>query len=45
LDNIRNRLALLYPGASSLNLRAGVPVGTVVSLAIPYQAELTKKHD
>jgi hypothetical protein len=45
LDNIRNRLALLYPGASSLDLRAGVPVGTVVSLAIPYQAELTKKHD
>jgi hypothetical protein len=45
LDNIRNRLALLYPGASSLDLRAGVPVGTVVSLSIPYQAELTKKHD
>jgi hypothetical protein len=45
LDNIRNRLALLYPGASSLDLRAGVPVGTVVSLAIPYQAELSKKHD
>jgi hypothetical protein len=45
LDNIRSRLALLYPGASSLDLRAGVPVGTVVSLAIPYQAELTKKND
>jgi hypothetical protein len=45
LDNIRNRLALLYPGASSLDLRAGVPVGTVVSLSIPYQAEMTKKHD
>jgi hypothetical protein len=45
LDNIRDRLALLYPGASSLDLRAGVPVGTVVSLSIPYQAELTKKHD
>jgi LytS/YehU family sensor histidine kinase len=43
LDNIRNRLALLYPGTSSLDLRAGVPVGTVVSLTIPYQAELTKK--
>lgn len=45
LDNIRNRLALLYPGTSSLDLRPGVPVGTVVSLSIPYQSELTKKHD
>lgn len=45
LDNIRNRLALLYPGASSLDLRAGVPTGTVVSLAIPYQTELQKKHE
>jgi hypothetical protein len=39
LDNIRNRLALLYPGTSSLDLRAGEPEGTVVSLTIPYQAE------
>lgn len=44
LDNIRNRLALLYPGTSSLELRAGNPVGTVASLAIPYQVERSKKE-
>jgi len=39
LDNIRNRLALLYPGASSLELRAGDAGGTVVRLSIPYQVD------
>jgi hypothetical protein len=43
LDNIRNRLALLYPGTSSLDLHAGNPVGTVASLAIPYQVESTRQ--
>jgi signal transduction histidine kinase len=42
LDNIRNRLALLYPGASSLELRAGEPCGTVATLTIPYRAETSK---
>jgi len=42
LDNIRNRLALLYPGASSLELRAGEPCGTVARLTIPYRAEVAK---
>jgi hypothetical protein len=42
LDNIRNRLALLYPGASSLELRAGEPCGTVARLTIPYRAEVNK---
>jgi sensor histidine kinase YesM len=42
LDNIRNRLALLYPGASSLELRSGEPCGTVVTLAIPYRTEISK---
>ena len=45
LDNIRNRLALLYPGTSSLELHAGNPVGTVASLSIPYQVEQPKKHE
>jgi sensor histidine kinase YesM len=39
LDNIRNRLALLYPGASSLDLRVGDAGGTVVRLSIPYQVD------
>lgn len=43
LDNIRNRLALLYPGSSSLDLHAGNPVGTVAVLVIPYQADVTRK--
>lgn len=42
LDNIRNRLALLYPGASSLELRAGPTCGTVARLTIPYRVETTK---
>lgn len=42
LDNIRNRLALLYPGASSLELRSGEPCGTVATLTIPYRAETSK---
>ncbi len=45
LDNIRNRLALLYPGSSSLELCAGNPVGTVARLSIPYQVELPKKNE
>ncbi len=43
LDNIRSRLALLYPGSSSLELHAGDPLGTVAVLVIPYQAEVAKK--
>jgi hypothetical protein len=43
LDNIRNRLALLYPGSSSLELHAGDPVGTVAVLVIPYHADVPKK--
>jgi len=42
LDNIRNRLALLYPDASRLELRAGVPCGTVARVVIPYRAEFSK---
>jgi signal transduction histidine kinase len=45
LDNIRSRLAMLYPGNSSLELRAGDPQGTVVSLSIPYQTEASAKND
>ncbi len=39
LDNIRNRLALLYPGASRMELRAGPGGGTLVRLTIPYLRE------
>lgn len=42
LDNIRNRLALLYPGTGHLELRAGDPCGTVATLTIPYQSEKFK---
>jgi len=45
LENIRSRLAMLYPGKSKLDLSAGVPCGTVVHLAIPYQAEVAAQHD
>jgi len=44
LDNIRNRLALLYPGAASLELHAGDPVGTVARVSIPYQVQAQAKH-
>ena len=39
LDNIRNRLALLYPGAYSMELRSGKEGGTLVRIRIPYQPE------
>lgn len=42
LDNIRKRLALLYPGASRIELRSGHGGGTTVRLVIPYQ---TLSHD
>lgn len=45
LDNIRSRLAMLYPGNSSLELRAGDVQGTVVSLSIPYQTEASTTND
>lgn len=40
LDNIRERLALLYPGRSQLNLRVGSQGGTVAHLVIPYQVDV-----
>lgn len=39
LDNIRNRLAMLYPGRSRMELRAYDHGGTQVLLAVPYQTE------
>jgi hypothetical protein len=42
LDNIRKRLALLYPGASRIELRSEISGGTSVRLVIPYQ---TQSHD
>ena len=39
LDNIRNRLAMLYPGASRMELRSGHEGGTLVRLSIPYQPQ------
>ena len=39
LDNIRNRLAMLYPGASKMELRSGHEGGTLVRLSIPYQPQ------
>ena len=39
LDNIRNRLALLYPGTSRIALSSGRDGGTMVRLSIPYQRE------
>lgn len=44
LDNIRNRLALLYPGKSHMALRPGDNGGTLVRVTIPYQTE-TPPHD
>lgn len=41
LDNIRNRLAMLYPGASRMEMRSGYEGGTLVRLTIPYQSEST----
>jgi len=45
LDNIRERLAMLYPGRSKLNLHAGSQSGTVVQLEIPYQTDMGAAHD
>jgi signal transduction histidine kinase len=45
LDNIRERLALLYPGRSKLNLRSGSQGGTVAQLVIPYQADVNIPYD
>jgi sensor histidine kinase YesM len=42
LDNIRKRLALLYPGASRIELRSEMTGGTSVRLVIPYQT--LEKH-
>ncbi len=39
LDNIRNRLAMLYPGKSRMELRSGHEGGTLVRLSIPYQPQ------
>ena len=41
LDNIRNRLAMLYPGTSRMEMRSGYEGGTLVRLTIPYQWETT----
>ena len=38
LANIRSRLALLYPGASRIELRSEIPSGTSVRIMIPHQA-------
>ncbi len=37
LDNIRNRLAVLYPHTSRIELSSGYGGGTLVRLTIPYQ--------
>ena len=41
LDNIRKRLALLYPNASRIELRSEIPSGTSVRIMIPFQANGT----
>ena len=45
LDNIRNRLAMLYPGASSMELQSGYAGGTTVRLSIPYQPQTHSTND
>lgn len=37
LDNIRNRLAVLYPGASRLDLCPGPSGGAVATVTVPYR--------
>lgn len=37
LDNIRKRLALLYPNASRIELRSEIPSGTSVRIMVPLQ--------
>ncbi len=41
LDNIRKRLALLYPNASRIELRSEIPSGTSVRIMVPFQANST----
>jgi sensor histidine kinase YesM len=38
LQNIRDRLSMLYPGKSRLMLRSGATAGTVVRITLPYRA-------
>ena len=45
LDNIRNRLAMLYPGTSSMELQSGYEGGTTVRLSIPYQPQTHSTDD
>jgi LytS/YehU family sensor histidine kinase len=45
LDNIRNRLALLYPGQSRMELSSGYEGGTMVRLLIPYAPETRSTED
>lgn len=37
LDNIRKRLALLYPNASRIELRSEIPTGTSVRIMVPFR--------
>ena len=39
LQNIRERLAVLYPGKSRLMLRSDTEAGTVVRISVPYQVD------
>ena len=41
LDNIRNRLSVLYPNTSRIELSSGYGGGTLVRLTIPYQTSTT----
>ena len=43
LDNIRNRLSVLYPNTSRIELSSGYGGGTLVRLTIPYQTSTTVK--
>lgn len=40
LDNIRKRLALLYPNASRIELRSEIPSGTSVRIMVPFQTSV-----
>ncbi|MCF8210308.1 MAG: histidine kinase [Rhodoferax sp.] len=44
LENIRKRLALLYPGASRIELRSESHGGTLVRLVIPHQTNVAPSH-
>jgi sensor histidine kinase YesM len=37
LQNIRERLAVLYPGKSRIMLKSDPATGTVVRISVPYQ--------